>query len=127
MSKGIDHAEHNRDACKDLRKGNIYHDWCITTAFYSALHYVNNKIFPFKLSPSVECNTISEAKNALRTKDLHETRAKMVELQCRDIAKQYRWLKSNAHNSRYVTYKFSPTQADKAIQFLGEIEKYCTT
>ncbi|MCJ8152194.1 hypothetical protein MKJ01_00270 [Chryseobacterium sp. SSA4.19] len=126
MAQTIDHANHNRDACKELRKGSKYHDWCVTTAFYSALHYVNLKIFPFNLSHSVTCNTISEAQKALKTRDLHETRAKMVELQCRDIAIQYRWLKSQAHNARYVTYKFTPTQADKAVQMLDEIEKYCS-
>lgn len=127
MSSSLDHANHNRDACVNLRDGNIYHDWCITTAFYSALHYVNLKIFPFKLSHSITCTTISQSQKALKTKDLHETRAKMVELQCSSIAKQYRWLKEQAHNARYVKYNYNSIQADKALRFLGEIEAYCTS
>jgi hypothetical protein len=125
MANSLNHANHNRDICKDLRNGNKFHDWCITTAFYSALHYVELKIFPFKLSHSVTCNDIRDAQQKLKTPDLHETRAKMVEMQCPNIAKAYRWLKNNAHNARYVTYKFTPTQAEKAVNFLDQIEKFC--
>ncbi|WP_284463993.1 hypothetical protein [Chryseobacterium sp.] len=119
------HANHNKDACLDLRKGNVYHDWCITTAFYSALHYVNLKIFPFRLSHSLTLTTISQSQKALKTKDLHETRAKMVELQCNEIAKPYRWLKEQAHNARYVKYTYNSVQADKAVRYLELIEAYC--
>lgn len=126
MANSLNHANHNRDACVDLRQGNKFHDWCITTAFYSALHYVDLKIFPFIISEQ-KCTNLKEAQQKLRTPDLHETRAKLVELQCtREIAQAYRWLKTTAHTSRYITYKITPTQADKAIEMLGKIEKYCS-
>lgn len=40
------HAAHNEKACDYLLKSRLFNDWVITTAFYSALHYVQDEIFP---------------------------------------------------------------------------------
>ncbi|RMZ58966.1 hypothetical protein D1632_15485 [Chryseobacterium nematophagum] len=126
MANSLDHAKHNHTLCKNLRDGNIFYDWCVTTAFYSALHYVNLKILPCKISQDTITN-IKEAQQKLNSPTLHDTRLKLVKLQCDTIAKQYRWLKDHAHNARYVTYKIPVGNADKAIDFLNKIAKYCTT
>jgi len=41
-------AQHNEDLCRDLHLRGGYEDWVITTAFYSALHYVRQHVFPLK-------------------------------------------------------------------------------
>ncbi len=42
----LEYAQHNEKACKYLDKKPEFTDWVITTAFYSALHFVRYKIFP---------------------------------------------------------------------------------
>lgn len=126
MAKKLHHAEHNKMLCEKINAEKIHNDWCITTAFYSALHFVDLKILPFEISATITCQNLKEASFHLRTKSKHETREEMVKIQCNKIYDTYRWLADNAHDARYKTYKFTPTQADKALQFLKEIEEYCT-
>jgi len=125
MANKKEHASHNRELAQILLDGKKYYDWCITSSFYSALHFVDIAIFPFKLSHDITCHNLREAQQKLMTPDLHETRARMVQLQCSEISKAYRWLKDQAHDSRYVTFKFQHSQADKALTFLKQIEEYC--
>ena len=40
------HAIHNEEACKFLLTSKKFNDWVVTTAFYSALHFVQNELFP---------------------------------------------------------------------------------
>ena len=51
MSKNdsLNHAIHNKEACEYLSKEPKFSDWVITTAFYSALHFIDYKIFPLDL------------------------------------------------------------------------------
>lgn len=44
---GRSHGEHNKCACDELIKGKKYFDWIVTTAFYSSIHYIDSKIFPY--------------------------------------------------------------------------------
>ena len=128
MARKEDHARHNMDLCGIIRSANKHHDWTITTAFYSALHFVDLKIFPFIVSGGMTCNDIRTAKFHLKTANKHQTRLELVKLQCSDkIYKAYRWLYDYSSSARYESFKFTPTQADKAVQYLKEIEQYCTT
>ncbi len=47
-SDSLNHAIHNKEVCVHLSKESRYSDWVITTAFYSAVHFVEHKIFPIK-------------------------------------------------------------------------------
>lgn len=40
------YAQHNERVCEILEKDGSAHDWVVTTAFYSALHFVQHEIFP---------------------------------------------------------------------------------
>ena len=40
------HAIHNEEACHFLLTSKKFNDWVVTTAFYSALHFVQNELFP---------------------------------------------------------------------------------
>jgi hypothetical protein len=44
-----EHAKHNEELCDFLISVGKYNDWVITTAFYSAIHYVQSKIFPLRV------------------------------------------------------------------------------
>lgn len=126
MAKKQAHAEHNMELCEVIRKANKHFDWVITTAFYSALHFVDLKIFPFPVGGGGSCNDIKTAKSQLRMSSKHETRLEMVKLQCtRPVYDAYRWLYTASAEARYTTYKFQACQADKALDSLRVIQKYC--
>lgn len=46
MSNRINHAEHNKELSEQLYAEGKFLDWANTTAFYSALHFVNEKLLP---------------------------------------------------------------------------------
>lgn len=41
------------------------------------------------------------------------------------IAAKYKWLDDKSRYSRYTTFKVTPTEADKARQYLMEIHEAC--
>ncbi|QMU64703.1 MAG: hypothetical protein GKR88_10675 [Flavobacteriaceae bacterium] len=41
------HSEHNYEVYEFLLSDGRFYDWVVTTAFYSALHLVQEEIFPF--------------------------------------------------------------------------------
>ncbi|MEM7551650.1 MAG: hypothetical protein AAF363_18340 [Bacteroidota bacterium] len=124
MKKKI-HGERNRNLAKDLINGNKYFDWVITTAFYSSIHFVEDKILPTKIR-NIHCKNINDVKQAFKMSGRHQAREKLVfdNLDLK-IAAKYKWLDDSSRNSRYVTYKISKTQAEKALQYLDEIYKEC--
>ena len=47
-SRNLEHAEHNEKAYRYLCQEPEFSDWIITTAFYSAIHYIRHRMFPFE-------------------------------------------------------------------------------
>jgi len=43
------HAEHNEALCRHLLAQGQFNDWVVTTAFYSAMHFVYHQLFPLKV------------------------------------------------------------------------------
>ncbi|MDR4496876.1 MAG: hypothetical protein MRK02_02960 [Candidatus Scalindua sp.] len=136
MSKNdsLNHAIHNKEACEYLSKEPKFSDWVITTAFYSALHFIDYKIFPLDLKLSkypVNFTTFNGyydfySKNKEGKINQHKARADLVESLFPIIAPQFNKLKDLCHNARYVNYKFDYDIAKNAKQCLEKIEKFCT-
>lgn len=125
MSKKKQHGERNRKLSNELFSGKRYYDWVITTAFYSAIHFVEDKILPCEVL-SKPCKNISEVKAAYRMNGRHSSRERLVfdNLPLK-IAVKYKWLDDKSRYSRYTTFKVTPTEADKAQQYLTEIYNEC--
>jgi phosphatidylinositol kinase/protein kinase (PI-3 family) len=100
------HGEHNLSACKFLFSSDKikYNDWVVTTAFYSALHYLDVKLFPFDYNGKT-LKSIDEARKYLAQHNKHQTRTLLVQKKFPEIAHQFKWLSSNCHNARYVDYR----------------------
>lgn len=124
MANKIEHALHNKKLCEELNGHKKFNDWTVTTAFYSALHFTDLKVYPFT-SKGKTCNNINEAVKVLNIPEKHAAKMKMIEKQCSNIKVQYRWLKDQSFNARYKTYKVAASVGDKAVQYLREIEAYC--
>lgn len=125
MSKKKKHGERNQKLSDELLKGRVYFDWVITTAFYSAIHYVEDAILPCKVNTK-DCKNINEVKSAYRMRGRHASRERLVfdKLSVK-IGVKYKWLDDKSRYSRYTTFKVTPTEADKAQQYLKEIYSAC--
>lgn len=125
MSKKKIHGERNKKLSHELFSGKIYYDWVITTAFYSAIHFVEDKILPCTIRTK-DCKSINDVKDAYRMNGRHSSRERLVfdHLPLK-IAAKYKWLDDKSRYSRYTTFKITSTEADKAQQYLNEIFEEC--
>lgn len=128
MNTPIEHAKHNRKACDYLHEKGEFPDWVITTAFYSAMHFVYAAIFPFE-EVGVKYSNFQEYFNRNKTtKDTqHSVTLDLVQKKFDPkIAAKYKQIKDCAHTARYQDYSHPP-EVVKIIRLnLKSIEEYCT-
>lgn len=130
-----EHGSHNEETCTYLNLRPEFKDWVVTTAFYSALHFVASKIFPFKVpaieGKTTEIFTIDQYYNysGAKKKNIskHELLLELIEKNFTDnTVNYYDWLLSMATTARYSNYQQPPEIANKAVTYLGHIKKSCT-
>ncbi|WP_340064805.1 hypothetical protein [Ascidiimonas aurantiaca] len=120
-----EHALRNQKLSGELYTTQIYFDWVITTAFYAAIHFVEHKLLPCEIN-SIQCKNINEVKSAYGIPGRHSSRERLVfDKLPLDVAVKYKWLDDKSRYSRYVTYKVTKTEADKALSYLQYIQNSC--
>lgn len=125
MANKKNHGERNRKLSEKLLSEKEYYDWVVTTAFYSAIHFVEDKVFPININ-GVTCSNIGECKQAYSLGGRHSAREKVVfDKLGSNVGARYKWLDDNSRNSRYVTFKITSAQAGKAKEYLDYIYKEC--
>lgn len=123
-------ATHNKEACEFINSSGKFPDWVITTAFYSALHFLEAKALPFKARDAsnnrITITHLSEYKT-LRgiDKSLHHARLVLLREREPQIATDYKRLFDLCHLARYVDHKTDQADADTAISLLNSIADYC--
>lgn len=128
-SKPREHAEHNYQACLYLKNTSHFNDWVITTAFYSALHFATDLLFPAQYDANGKVKnyySINEYYGACRGryKSLHECRIKMVEEHLPEIIDEYEMLYDLSSTARYVNYAHDEDITKKAYDNLVIIRDY---
>lgn len=123
-----EHAEHNEKICDHLILTTGFNDWVITTAFYSALHFVQHKIFPLTAHSSTypDLNNYViyyNSKNKPISK--HSLTIKLVQQQLPAISKDYRWLFDTCMTARYQNYKIKNKKVTAAKRRLDAIKAQC--
>lgn len=128
------HAQHNENVCNDLHNcGKGYNDWVVTTAFYSALHYVRHKIFPFdetiggkkvKITSIDQYYTIKQAQGWRGSK--HKLLKTVVGRKIGKISPNYNRLHDWSQYARYTNYQVSEDRAKAAILNLKSIKSECS-
>ena len=127
QSKKLAHALHNEEVCNWLNRKPEFTDWVITTAFYSAIHFVDHKLFPLKQNSvtyksfeeySLRANKFNENK--------HKLKSRLVSTEANSIFPAYNQLKEMSFNARYIDYATDRSISNKAIELLKEIKKYCS-
>lgn len=124
MSNKKEHGERNKLLSNELLEGKKYYDWVITTAFYSAIHFVEDKILPCEINGH-QCKNINDVKSIYKMNGRHSSRERLVFSKLPGIEAQYKWLDDKSRYSRYTTYKITTTEAKKAEQYLQEIYNEC--
>ena len=122
--KKILHGAHNKALCEFLFEQGKYFDWAVTTAFYSAIHFVESKLLPCSVN-NITCSNIADVRKAYPANGRHEARDLLTKRDLPRIAARYSWLDDKSRYSRYTTYKVSKAEAEKALQYLRVIEKAC--
>jgi|SRR5579871_1555552 len=133
----FEHGEHNEKACDYLSLKDDFRDWVITTAFYSSLHFVSSKIFPFEV-PAIEGkktqittidqyhtyynNTFGKGRNISK----HELLLDLVETRISQAYEFYGWLLSAATTARYNHYQHPVEISNLAISYMKKIKKICS-
>lgn len=124
MSKKT-HAQRNEKLCLSLNKEGEFYDWSITTAFYSALHYVQFEIFPLNDgrrsfgSLDAYYNSIQGRKNSK-----HNVTIELVYEHLPEAGSKYKWLHDTCINARYHNYNIPKGVSDISISYLNKIKEH---
>lgn len=124
-----DHAEHNERVCSFLFKEDKYHDWVVTTAFYSALHFVQHEVFPLKLDSityqSFESYYNGHFKNIKNKPNRHVATINLTYAHIDGEAGEiYKWLHDTCRTARYRSFKTSPEVAKLSKDRLSVLKEY---
>lgn len=131
MSK--QHAQHNENVCNDLHScGKGYNDWVVTTAFYSALHYVRHKIFPLDITVGTKKVKVASLdqyyvikKNQGFKGSKHSLLKTLAHQHIGKAGSNYNKLLDWSQNARYTNYKVSGDRAKSALYNLKVVKSAC--
>lgn len=124
------HATHNEDAMDYLLLSRRFPDWVVTTAFYSALHFVKYKAFPLNEDgveyDNSEDHFIAHQEDGGK-KSKHKLLIEVAIRHLRPIGSDYRDLYELCSNARYFNYETSQDDVDLAVDLLARIKAFCNT
>jgi hypothetical protein len=125
-------AIHNKKICLKIDELKEFQDWVITTAFYSALHFVKYKIFPYTSpdDPSKIYKNLEEYKDDnpdLKNMGIsnHAILNNLVSKELPKIYGDYKYLYDFSMKARYNFYKMKQEYCDFIIHELKKIENNC--
>ena len=127
-----EHARHNKKVYDHLRDELEYIDWIITTAFYTTLHFVEYKIYPFTIkigSQKHKFESTSEYKPYSGKRSKHGAKIKAVKNNLSSCKVAYKELFDLSMTARYHQYQFeNPERVDKMVnKWLSHIIKECNS
>ena len=122
----IDHALHNEKVCNFISKKEDYGDWIITTAFYSAIHYVRYLMLPVNLKNGTEINCFEALFNIQRgsVEGRHGFQNRYVTTKITEIAIEYKQLHDWCNQARYFEYNQPRVLSKQAKENLLTIKKH---
>lgn len=122
----IDHALHNEKVCNFLSKKEDYGDWIITTAFYSAIHFVRYLMIPAILSDGTVINCFEALFYAQKgeKEGRHGFQNRYVSANITEIAVEYKQLHDWCNQARYFNYNQPRNLAQQAKDNLNTIKKH---
>lgn len=101
------HARHNEEVYTHIRDETKFTDWLITTAFYTAVHYVESFLFPFEDFDDTVIESIHDYHKGNNFSSLHVSRDQLVKSRMSDVHGSYKRLQDLSKTSRYKEYEFT--------------------
>jgi len=123
---GKDHAIHNEETCDFLLSSGKYNDWVVTTAFYSALHYICYELFPLERNDEIYNNFEAYHRsnyNKENSDSKHSSIIKLINTELPSCNMFYRSLFDQCMKARYINYMVSNDFALKAKRNLDNIKR----
>lgn len=128
--KRLNHAKHNESLCHYIDANGTFPDWTITTAFYSALHYVCYFIFPLEEDfgdgeekETIIFKSVEEFKKINGLKDSkHQILSDLVSEMISPISPDYDRLRDLCQTARYHNYLIGNSKAQLAKRLLESIK-----
>lgn len=122
----VEHAQHNEALCEHLFDTKQWNDWVLTTAFYSAVHYVESRIFPYTWNEVTYENFERFYPNRTdSSRSNHECRIKLVQKHISKAHSAYKWLFEECRTARYSKYQFTEERANEARKKLAIVKSLC--
>ena len=123
---GTAHAQHNEKVCDHLSTLNDYHDWVVTTAFYTALHYVEGKIFPIPGKHGYpDFDSYYEQNKETLKCSKHKAMHTLVRSKINLAANAYKALMDSCHYARYKSYDVKLGEATAARERMAFVKSQC--
>lgn len=122
---GRSHASHNEQVCDFLHTKGTFNDWVITTAFYSAIHYIEHQLFPMKIGTDTFPNFSNYYNKKGGTISKHKIRRELVAQHLTACSGAYNWLQDNCFNARYNDYQVHKNYAVLAKEKLQVVKATC--
>ena len=127
----LKHAKHNYEVCLFLNENTEYNDWIITTAYYSAIHFVYSKLFPNKYEDPItrnikHFNTFEKYCQRLTADcNKHKATEDLVMEHLPEIYADFKKLKDNCWTARYDNYIVLDPIVEQCINGLKLISELC--
>lgn len=122
------HAIHNEEVCDFLLASDKFNDWVVTTAFYSALHFVQHEIFPLTEGGQVYTDLNEYYGKVLKKKNQNFTKhfatIQLVNSKLPKCSPFYRWLHDACMTARYTNYEVSSSKAKQARNYLSLLRSH---
>jgi hypothetical protein len=125
IKNSLEHAHHNYRACNFISQKSEYSDWCITIAFYAAIHYIR-----YLMLPCIDLGTTYNTFESLfRVKKIqgegrHGYQLRYVKDHYPEIDYEYAKLHDMSNNARYIDYKYGRDEAKQAKRYLNKIKDF---
>lgn len=124
----LEHSYHNESVSNLLHFNGAFPDWVVTSAFYSALHFVSYHIFPLKIIHSdgseKTLNKLEDYKSYYNHNgNKHTILSDLVFEHLPSISTDYDMLLDRCRIARYFNYKTNSVTANKALENLQNIKK----
>ncbi len=136
-SNPFSHGSHNYKVCHILKESGEADDWVVTTAFYSAMKFLEDKLFPGDYThprkdyEQQTFKTFSQYTSAFGGFDSgtnkHRIMSDMVNnhIDDEDVVNSYEDLRQACFNARYINYQVGEQRVEMAIEALETIKNYC--
>lgn len=120
------HAQHNERTCKDLHTSGKAPDWVVTIAFYSALQYAQNEIFPLQDGNKtfISFDNYYQHLGNNRLSKHEETIYLVYEEFGDDAGAAYKELYNKSSGARYRNFMIKPEVVERCIELLEELKTY---